>query len=94
MLSRTRLVLVRLPRVSQLIRRFSLGFLDCLCHSPSVKESLHPAAGSRGMKKVAKARPKVPDYCDAEPRRDDGGEIVWPAPEADIEQARAFITEW
>jgi hypothetical protein len=94
MLSRTRRVFVRLPRVSQIIRGFSVGFPDCLYHSSSVTDSLHPAAGSRGMKKVAKARPKVPDYCDAEPRRDDGGEIIWPAPEADIEQARAFITEW
>jgi hypothetical protein len=46
------------------------------------------------MKKAAKARPKVPEYCDVEPKRDDDGAIVWPAPKDDVEQAQAFITEW
>ncbi|EXJ87871.1 hypothetical protein A1O1_04798 [Capronia coronata CBS 617.96] len=45
----------------------------------------------RGMKRST--NPKLPDYCDIEPRRDDSGKTVWPAPEAALEGARAFIKE-
>ncbi|EXJ86821.1 hypothetical protein A1O3_03775 [Capronia epimyces CBS 606.96] len=40
-----------------------------------------------------KARVKLPDYCDVEPRRDASGKAIWPAPEAAMEGARAFIKE-
>ena len=36
---------------------------------------------------------KAPDYCDAEPRRDENG-IIWPAPSEAIEAARELIKEW
>ena len=45
-------------------------------------------------KPKAKSRPKVPDYCDIEPRRDDGGVPLWPADKKSIENARKFIVEW
>ncbi len=49
------------------------------------------------MKKAAgagKTRPKVPDYCDVEPRRDANGQPIWPADATAIEQAREWIREW
>lgn len=42
----------------------------------------------------AKPRLRVPDYCEVETVKDEKGEIVWPAPTAAIENARAFIREW
>lgn len=41
-----------------------------------------------------KSRPKEPDYCDTEPRRNDKGEILWPASEEAIKNAQRFILEW
>ncbi|KIX03422.1 uncharacterized protein Z518_06974 [Rhinocladiella mackenziei CBS 650.93] len=41
----------------------------------------------------AKPRPKLPDYCDVEPRRDDAGRIIWPAPQPAMDKAREFIKE-
>jgi|SRR5947209_480104 len=46
------------------------------------------------VKKSKKTRPIVPDYCDVEPRRDEAGDIVWPAPANVMEEARIFIKEW
>lgn len=47
------------------------------------------------MSKTAtkKARPQVPDYCDVEPKRDGAGNVVWPAPETAMEEAREFIRQ-
>lgn len=52
--------------------------------------------GTRGMKRAspAKPRPKLPDYCDVEPKRDETGKAIWPAPAEAIEMARALIREW
>ena len=44
--------------------------------------------------KPTQPKPKEPDYCDVEPLRNDAGDIVWPAPENDIESALEFIKEW
>jgi hypothetical protein len=43
---------------------------------------------------TAKSRPKVPDYCDVEPKRNENGKPIWPAPEEAMEKARALIKEW
>jgi nanoRNase/pAp phosphatase (c-di-AMP/oligoRNAs hydrolase) len=45
------------------------------------------------MPAKAKPRPKVPDYCDVEPLRDDSGNDIWPAPQKAMDEARAFIKE-
>ncbi|KAJ9503296.1 hypothetical protein LTR99_006842 [Exophiala xenobiotica] len=42
---------------------------------------------------TAKPRPKVPDYCDVEPKRNENGKPIWPAPEEAMEKARALIKE-
>lgn len=34
------------------------------------------------------------EYCDVPPRRDEHGNVIWPAPEGDIERARDFLREW
>jgi len=58
--------------------------------------------GRRGMKRAAgvskpgssKIRPKLPDYCDVEPKRDGNDQPIWPAAQEAMEEARAFIKEW
>ena len=40
-----------------------------------------------------KAKTPIPDYTDTEPRRDENGEAIWPAPKSAINEARAFINE-
>lgn len=44
--------------------------------------------------KAGKPKPKVPDYCDVEPRRDANGQAKWPAEATAIEGAREWIREW
>jgi hypothetical protein len=47
------------------------------------------------MSKAAKKpKPKVPDYCDVEPQRDEQGEVIWPAAKEAMEEAREFIKDW
>lgn len=60
-----------------------------------------PEHQNRGMKRATKdskstpkPKPKLPDYTDAEPVRDDNGEPIWPATAEAIEKARAFVKEW
>ncbi|KAK4943537.1 hypothetical protein LTR10_016831 [Elasticomyces elasticus] len=47
------------------------------------------------MKKATSAKPrlKLPDYCDVEPKRDENGSAIWPAPQEAIDKARALIKE-
>jgi len=52
------------------------------------------AADSGRSAQSKRPREQLPDYCDVEPRRDDTGAIVWPAPEEAIENAREFLREW
>ncbi|RVX73299.1 hypothetical protein B0A52_02941 [Exophiala mesophila] len=44
--------------------------------------------------KPKKPREKLPDYCDVKPKQDDSGNVIWPAPKAALDKARAFIKEW
>lgn len=44
-------------------------------------------------KSATKEKPKVPDYTDVDPIKDDDGNPIWPAPEADIARARSFLRE-
>ncbi|KAK8127773.1 hypothetical protein PG984_008881 [Apiospora sp. TS-2023a] len=43
--------------------------------------------------KAKKPRPEVPEYHSTPSMRDDTGDIIWPAPSAQIEGARKFIKE-
>lgn len=45
-------------------------------------------------KKKAKTRIELPEYHATPSRKNDQGEIVWPAPEDKMEAARSFILEW
>lgn len=44
--------------------------------------------------KKKKQKIEIPEYHLTPSRRDDDGEIVWPAPKAQIERAREIIREW
>ncbi|KIW46741.1 uncharacterized protein PV06_02387 [Exophiala oligosperma] len=61
----------------------------------SFSAQLRKANGTRSMKRAspAKPRPKLPDYCDVEPKRDETGKAIWPAPAEAMEKARALIRE-
>jgi len=52
------------------------------------------STASPAKKPKTKPRPAVPDYCDVEPRRDEAGGIIWPAPAKDMEEARTYLKEW
>jgi hypothetical protein len=69
-------------------------------HSPKRRYAAKRSTTTSGMSKTGasskakKPRPKVPDYCDVEPRRDEEGQVIWPAAKEAMEQARDFIREW
>lgn len=67
------------------------SYLPTVC---SMKRSNEFATASPTKKPKTRPRLAVPDYCDVEPRRDDAGRIIWPAPANAIEEARTFIKEW
>lgn len=46
---------------------------------------------ANGKPKASKPKPQVPDYTDAEPKKDEDGTTVWPAPANAIEEARDFL---
>ena len=52
------------------------------------------ASEVRPKTKIKRERTPEPDYCDVEPRKDEEGNILWPADAAAIERARDFLKEW
>jgi len=52
------------------------------------------AAKSNGEAKPKRQRVQLPDYESADQAVDESGDIVWPAPNDQIETARNFIQEW
>ena len=49
---------------------------------------------TKSSPKAKKPRPEVPEYHSTPPMRDEAGEIIWPAPSAQIAVARNFIKDW
>lgn len=49
---------------------------------------------SKAAPRAKKPRPVIPEYHSTPSLRDESGEIIWPAPKAQIEGARKFILEW
>ena len=49
---------------------------------------------SKETTRAKKLRADVPEYHLTPSLRDESGEIIWPAPSAQIEGARKFILEW
>jgi hypothetical protein len=45
-------------------------------------------------KELARKTIKVQDYCDVQPKRDQNGNAIWPAPESQMDAARDFLTNW
>ncbi|OBR09636.1 DHH family protein [Colletotrichum higginsianum IMI 349063] len=66
-------------------------------HTPSffvvMKRTVTTANLSNGGKLTKKPKPSVPEYHLTPSVRDEGGAIVWPAPDEKMEAARAFIRE-
>jgi hypothetical protein len=58
--------------------------------SPAKRKAESQISGA----KVKKAKVVVPEYHTTPSRRDEEGEIVWPAPRGQIERAREIIREW
>lgn len=63
----------------------------CADRYQKMKRSASTVVASR---KVKRAREKEPDYHLTPSVRGGDGEIIWPAPTADIENARRIIREW
>lgn len=57
-----------------------------------MKRKESPSATSSPAKK--RARPEVPEYHLTPSKKDENGEIVWPAPKDQMERAREIIMEW
>ncbi|KAI0900205.1 DHH phosphoesterase [Annulohypoxylon nitens] len=51
------------------------------------------SSASKGTPRAKKRQPEVPEYHSIPSARDESGEIIWPAPRAQIEIARSFILE-
>jgi len=51
-------------------------------------------AGPTAATKSKKPKISVPEYHVTPSRKDESGEIVWPAPENQIEHARETIKKW
>lgn len=52
------------------------------------------APSAKASPKAKKLRGDVPEYHLAASVKDEGGNIIWPAPESQIKNARKFIQEW
>ncbi|KAK7745113.1 hypothetical protein SLS62_009912 [Diatrype stigma] len=52
------------------------------------------SSASKAAPRAKKPRPEIPEYHSTPSLRDESGEIIWPAPKAQIEGARKFILEW
>ncbi|KAI0831003.1 DHH phosphoesterase [Hypoxylon sp. FL0890] len=60
-------------------------------HHIEMKRNAPPI--SKAAPKAKKPRPEVPDYHLTPSIRDESGDIIWPAPKAQIERARNFILD-
>lgn len=94
-------VLAQRPRVaySSSCLALSVPRAEPLSRLPQSEYSCLNGLLKRGMKRSANGKPvtkkpKAPDYCDVELKRDTDGSAIWPAPTTAIEVARKFIREW
>lgn len=60
----------------------------------AMSSPLKRKAGAVAATKSKKPKISVPEYHLTPSRQDESGSIVWPAPEDQIERARAMIQEW
>jgi hypothetical protein len=51
-------------------------------------------AESGGAEASARKSVKIEDYCSVQPRQDEDGNPLWPAPETHMNAARKFLEEW
>jgi hypothetical protein len=84
--------------------QFALRFPLTNLHHPTFIRQLHTSkamssplkrkAESAASPKTKKPKIVVPEYHLTPSRRDEHGEIIWPAPIDQIERAREIIREW
>lgn len=60
----------------------------------SEKTMKRSAVSDMGQSKPKKPRVELPEYHTTPSFRTESGDIIWPAPEDQIESARAFVLEW
>lgn len=53
-----------------------------------------PSSGTKAAPKAKRPRVEVPEYHLTPSMRDEDGEVIWPAPRDQIENARSMIREW
>lgn len=63
------------------------------CGKPLATMKRSAASGSN-LSKAKKRRVELPEYHATPSLRTHSGDIIWPAPEKQIESAREFILEW
>ena len=51
------------------------------------------SAATGAKKNAAKSKPKLPDYCDVETKKDEQSKTIWPATEDALEGAKVFLKE-
>lgn len=61
---------------------------------PAYQTMKRAAASTKASPKAKRPRGDVPEYHLATSVKDENGNIVWPAPETQIQAARKFIQKW
>lgn len=74
--------------------RLRTALLPLLHYSTNMGSQKRKAAGEVRSAGTKKAKYDIPEYHLAPSRRDGSGEIIWPAPKQQIEEARDFILKW
>ncbi len=60
----------------------------------SISTMKRKAVDIKESPQVKRQKEPIPDYCHVQPRKDDNGNQLWPAPSEAVERAREFIREW
>lgn len=63
-------------------------------HFSTTASNMKRAAATTGDAKSKKRRVELPEYHATPSLRTEEGEIIWPAPQGQIEAAKDFISEW
>jgi hypothetical protein len=93
---RRRLLLGHIPIASTPILSTFRPDLHHFYHNSAAMSSpaKRKAESTQTTPKPKKPKITIPEYHLTPSRRDESGEIVWPAPKEQIERAREIIREW
>ena len=62
--------------------------------SASMRTTKRKAIVTQEAANAKRQKEQLPEYCDIQPRKDDGGAVLWPAAPEMIEKAQNFLKEW